>query len=188
MHTILQWGGLRHPFFTPFSTSAAWTRLYPSQPFSKTISARLIDLAPPTFPYLVLSISTSPTPATPPSRNSLSNVHVNTTTSLIVLMHQTLYKNATLMPHMKTRPPPLSVQQTLTSTTYKTKRLPFTKLYWMPPTTPLFLAQVATYNSIVFYFDVQNWLQTTQVSKNILVSPTVPTFWYCSLNQSLQCF
>ena len=57
-------------YLTPFLTKAAWTRLYPIQPVSSTISARLTDTDPPTFPSLVLLMSTLPTPATPPSHNS----------------------------------------------------------------------------------------------------------------------
>ena len=58
--------------FTPFSTEAAWTRLYPDQPVLNMISARRTETDPPTFPSLDLLISASPTPATPPIHNSPS--------------------------------------------------------------------------------------------------------------------
>ena len=77
-------------YFTPFSTKAACTHLYPNKPVSNTISARHTDTAPPTFPYLASSMSTSPTPETPPSHNSPSNENVDPTTALIALMQKTL--------------------------------------------------------------------------------------------------
>ena len=37
----------------------------------------------------------------------------------------------------------------------------------MPPTTPLFLAQVATYKARAFYAGVHNWAQTTPERKHL---------------------
>ena len=106
-------------YLTPFLTKAAWTRLYPIQPVSNTISARLTETDTPNFPSLASSVPTMPTPETPTSHNSSSNAHVDPTTALIALMHQTLQQNATRMSHMQTRTYPLSVQQTPTTPTYK---------------------------------------------------------------------
>ena len=36
-------------YFTPFSSEAAWTRLYPEQDISNTIYVRLHETNPPTF-------------------------------------------------------------------------------------------------------------------------------------------
>ena len=131
-------------YFTPFSIEVAWTRLYPDQPISNTISVRHTEKAPSTFPSLALLISTSPTLVTTPSYNSFSNPTVNPTTALIALMQQILQRNATMMAHMHARPsPPLSPQPP-TSQQYKRQRLPFPKWYKTPPTTLLFLAQVPT--------------------------------------------
>ena len=54
-------------YFTPFSAEFAWTHLYPEQVISNTISIRLNETNPPTFPSLASLISTSPTPTTPPT-------------------------------------------------------------------------------------------------------------------------
>ena len=76
--------------FTPFSSEAAWTRLYPEQAISNTISVQLNDTTPKTFPSLASSMSTSPTPATPQTHSSLSNQTMDPTMVLIALMHQSL--------------------------------------------------------------------------------------------------
>ena len=131
-------------YFTPFSTEVAWTRLYPNQPVSNKISTRHIEMAPPNFSYLASFMSTSPTPATPTSHNSLSNAHVEPSKALIAFMNQTLQKNATMMAHMQIRPSPLPAQQPLTSPQYKPQCPPFTKWDRTPPITPIFPAQVAT--------------------------------------------
>ena len=114
-------------YFTPFSTKAAWTRLYTNQPASNTISTRLTEMSPPTFPSLDLSMSTSPTPTTPPSHNSPSKAPVDPTTAFIPMMHQTLQKNATMMVHMQTQNSPPSSQQTPTAPQYKPHCPPFPK-------------------------------------------------------------
>ena len=56
-------------YFTLFSLEAEYTGLYPDNPISNTISVRLYDTTPPTFPSLDLSMSTSPTPTSIPCRN-----------------------------------------------------------------------------------------------------------------------
>ena len=97
-------------YFTPFSTEDAWTRLYSNQPVTNKISARLNETSPITIPSIYSQMSTFPTPATPPTHNSPSNVHFDPTTVLIELMYQTLNKNATLMAHLQTCLSPPSVQ------------------------------------------------------------------------------
>ena len=77
-------------YFTPFYSEAVWTRLYPEQAISNTISGWLNKTTPPTFPSLASSISTSPTPTTLPTHNFLSNQKVEPTTALIALMHHSL--------------------------------------------------------------------------------------------------
>ena len=73
-------------YFTPFSSEAAQTRLYPENPISNTISVRRTKTTPPNLPSLALSMSTSLTPATHQSHNSLSNPTVNPTAALIALI------------------------------------------------------------------------------------------------------
>ena len=84
-------------YFTMFSSEATWTRLYPEQAISNTISVRLNKTNPPTFLSLASSMSTSPTPKTTLTHNYLSNQTVDPTTSLIALMHQSLQQNAATM-------------------------------------------------------------------------------------------
>ena len=93
-------------YFTPFLNESTWTSLYTNQPVSNTISARLAETSPPTFPSLALSMSTSPTMGTSPSHNSPSNMPVDPTTALIELMQQMLQKNDTIMVHMQTQTSP----------------------------------------------------------------------------------
>ena len=76
--------------FTPFSSEAAWTRLHPEQAISNTISVRLRETNPPTFPSQASLMSTSPAPITPPAHSYLSNHTVDPTTELIALMQQSL--------------------------------------------------------------------------------------------------
>ena len=97
-------------YYTPFSTKAAWTRLYPDQPVTNTISARLTNTDTLPIPYLFSLKSTSPKPSTLPSHNSPSKVSVNSMEAFIALMHQTIQKNATFMAHLQTRPYPPLVQ------------------------------------------------------------------------------
>ena len=99
-------------YFTPFSTEAAWTRLYPDQPVTNTISAKLTMEYPIPIPYRYYLMSTSPTPENPPSRNYPSNAPANPTTALIARMHQTLQKNATLMVQLQKQTSPMVVQHT----------------------------------------------------------------------------
>ena len=97
--------------FTPFSSEAAWTYLYPKHPMSNTISVRLNDTTPPTFLSLTSLMSTSPTPETPPTHSSPSNQTVDPTTALITLMHQSLQQNAAMMVQIHScKPPPTSLQ------------------------------------------------------------------------------
>ena len=115
-------------------------------------------------------MSTSPTPATPPSHNSPSNAPVDLMTALIAIMHQTLQQNATIMVHMQIRPSPPSAPQPPTNPQYKPRCPPFPKWYGMPLTNPIFPAQVLTYKAEAFYSCVHNWMQTTQASKNLSVA------------------
>ena len=56
-------------YFTPFSTKLVWTRLYPDQIITNTISARLTETATLQSHSIYYSMSTSSTPATPPIHN-----------------------------------------------------------------------------------------------------------------------
>ena len=85
-------------YFNPFLTKAAWTRLYPDQPFTNTISARLADMDSLTISSLSFSVSTLPTPVTPSKRDYTSNDPANPMAALITLMNQMLQKNAMMMP------------------------------------------------------------------------------------------
>ena len=147
-----------------------WTRLYPDQPVSNMILVQHTETDPPTFHYLASSMSTSPTLATPPRHNFLSNPNFNPTTALVVLMQQTIQQNATMMAHMHERPSPPSAPQPPTSQQYKQQRPPpFQKWYGTPPTTPLFLAQFLTYKAEAFYSGVHDWTHTTQSSKHFSI-------------------
>ena len=134
-------------YFTPFSTKAAWTRLYPNQPVTNTIFNRLAAADPLPLPCRSFLMSTSPTPETPPSHNSLSNAPVKPTTALIAMIQQTLQQNGTLIVHLQNQPSPTSVQQTPIAPTYKPQRLLFPKCYRTPPTTCLFFTNVPSYKS-----------------------------------------
>ena len=111
----------------PFSTEVAWTRLNPEHPISNTISVRLNKTTPPTFPLLDSSMSTSPTPATPPTHSSPSNQTVDPTTSLITLMHQSLWHNASMVAQLHYCPSPPPAPQPSPSYQYKPQRPPFPK-------------------------------------------------------------
>ena len=84
-------------YFTLFYSEAACTRLYSKNQILNTISIRLYDTNPPTFPSLASWMSTYPSPTTPPTHNSLSNKIVESTTALIAIMHQSLHKNGTMI-------------------------------------------------------------------------------------------
>ena len=84
-------------YSTPLSSEATWKRLYPEQAILNTISIRLYDTNPPTFPSLASWMSTYPSPTTPPTHNPLSNKTVESTTALIAIMHQSLHKNAKMI-------------------------------------------------------------------------------------------
>ena len=127
-------------YFAPFSTKAACTRLYPDQPVTNTISSKLTETAPLPIPFLYHSMSTSPTPATPPTHNSPSNAPGDPTTALTTLMHQTLQQNAMTMTQLQTRPSTPLVKPTPITPKYKPCRPPFPKCYGLSPTTPLLLA------------------------------------------------
>ena len=98
-------------YFTPFSSEAVWARLYLEQAISNTISIQINETNPPTFPSLASSMSTFPTPATPPTHISPSNQTVDPTTALVVLMHQSLYQNSAIMVQLHSRPSPSPAQQ-----------------------------------------------------------------------------
>ena len=115
-------------------------------------------------------MSTLPTPATPPSHNSLSNAHVDLMTELIAIMYQTLQQNATMMAHMQIQPSHPSAPQPPTDPQYKPQCPPFPKWYGAPLTNPIFPAQVVTYKAEAFYSCVHIRMQTTQASKNLSVA------------------
>ena len=72
--------------FTLFSSEAALTRLHPKQAILNTISVRLNETNPQTFPSQASSMSTSPVTTTPPAYVSQSNQTVDPTTALIALI------------------------------------------------------------------------------------------------------
>ena len=98
-------------YFTPFSSEAAWTRLYPKNLISNMISVRRTKTNPPTFLSLDSLILTSPTPETPPSHNSLPNPIFEPTKNLIALMQQSLQHNSAIMAHLHSCPPSPSALQ-----------------------------------------------------------------------------
>ena len=100
-------------YFTSFLTEVVWTHIYPDQSVTNLISARLTKTYTLTIPSLYSPISALPTSATPPTNNSPSNDHVKPTTAIIVLVHQTIHQNATMMAHLQTQPSPPLVQPTL---------------------------------------------------------------------------
>ena len=157
-------------YFTPLSTKRAWARLYPDQPVTNTISSRLTATYPLPIPSRSSSVSTSPITETPPSQNSPSNAHFDPKTSLIVLMHQMLQKNATLITHLQNQPSPPSVQLTPIDPIYKPQSPPFQKRYGTPSTTPLLLAQLVTYKSEACYSIFHNCTCTTQANKHLRVT------------------
>ena len=148
-------------YFTPFSLEAVWTRLYPEQAISNTISVRLNETTPPTFPSLASSMSTSPTTRTPPTHSSPSNQTVEPTTALIALMHQSLHHNSAMMAQLTSCLSPQTAQKQSPSYQYKPQLPPFTKWDGTPPTTPLFISQIETYNSEAYYSGVHDWVSTT---------------------------
>ena len=150
-------------------TEAAWKCLYPDEPVTNMISARLTKTSPLAIPSLSSLISISPTPATPPPHNSPSNVPVNLTIALIASIHQRLQQNAAIMAHLEIRPSPPLVQPTPIPLTCKYQSSPFPKWDGTPPTTPLFLTQVVTYKSEAFYWGVNNWTRTIQANKRLRV-------------------
>ena len=139
-----QEAGYKVLYFTPFLTKAAWECLYPDQPAANTISARLAETAPLTIPSLSSLVSTSPTPTKHPTHNYLQNAPSDPTPSFIALIHQTLQQKLTMMAHLQTQSSPPLVQTTPIAPAYKPQRSPFPKLDGVPPTAPLFLAQVVT--------------------------------------------
>ena len=110
-------------------------------------------------------MSTLPTPTIPPTHSSPSNQTVDPTTALIALMHQSLQKNVAMMAQLNSCPFPPPAQQPSPSYQYKPQRPPFPKWGGTPPTTPLFLAQIATYKSEAYYGGVHNWTRTTPASR-----------------------
>ena len=147
-----------------------WTRLYPKKPVSNTISVRLNETTPPTFLSLALSMSTSPTPATPPTQSYPSNQTVDPTTTLIALMHQSLQQNSVMMAKIHSRTSPSSALQPSPSYHYKPQRPPFPKWYGTPPTTPLFLAKIAMFKAEYFYSGFHNWTCTAPVNRQLSIA------------------
>ena len=115
-------------------------------------------------------MSTSPTPATPPTQSSPSNQRVDPTMALIALIHQSLQQNDTMMAQIHSRPSQTSALQPSSLYQYKPQRAPFPKLDDTPPTTPLFFAQVAMYKPEAFYARVHNWTCTTPESRQLGVA------------------
>ena len=137
-------------YFNFFSTELVWTRLFSDQPVSNTISVQGNKTDPPTFPSLARSMSTSPTPATPPRHNSLSKPNVDPTTTLIPLMQQTLHQNSIIMAHTNTQLSLMLSPQPPPSQPYKPQPPPFTKWDRTPTTTTLLITQVVMYKAEAF--------------------------------------
>ena len=166
----IQEAGYDFLYFNPFSSKAAWTRLYPEQAISNTISVRLHETNPPTFPSLASSISTSTAPTTTPTHNSPSNQTVEPTTALVALMHQSLQQNFTMMVQLNSRPSPQPSQPPSPSYQYKPQLPPFPKWDGTPSISPLFLAQISTYKAEAFYAGVHDWTCTTLASQQLSVA------------------
>ena len=68
------------------------------------------------------------------------------------------------------RPSPQPAHQPLSSYQFKPQRAPFPKWYGTPPTTPLFLSQIATYKDEAFYTRVHDWTRTTPTSRQLKIA------------------
>ena len=68
------------------------------------------------------------------------------------------------------RSSPQPSQQPLTSYQFKPQCPPFTKWDGTPPTTPLFLDQIAVYKANAFYDRVDDWLHTTPTNQQLSVT------------------
>ena len=115
-------------------------------------------------------MSTSTAPTTPPTHGSPSNQTVYPTTELIALMHQSLQKNVTIIAQLNSRPSPQPAQQPLTSYQFKPHRPPFPECDGTPPTTSLFLSQIATYKAEDFYYGVHDWTHITPTNRQLSVA------------------
>ena len=122
------------------------------------------------FPSLASSMSTSPAPTTPPTQNSLSNQEVDPTTALIDLMHQSLYQNATMIAQLNSFPSPQPAQKSSPSYQFKPQCPSFPKWDGTPPTTPIFLVQIATYKDKAFYSGVHDWTRNTLTNQQLSVA------------------
>ena len=156
--------------FTPFSSEAAWTRLHPEQSIINTISVRINETNPPTFPSQASLMSTYLAPTTPPAHTSPPNQTVYPTTALIALMQKSLQQNATMTTQLNSCPSPHPTQPQPLSYQFKPDPPPLTKWDSTPPTTPLFLAHIETYKSEAFYARVHDWTQKTPTNRQLSVA------------------
>ena len=124
----LQEAGYDVLYFTPFSLEWGWTRLYPEQAISNTISVRLQETNLPTFPSLSSSMSTSLAPTTPPTHNLPSNQTVEPTTALIALMNQSIQLNTTMIAQLNSCPSSQPDQQPSPPHQFKAQRPPPSKM------------------------------------------------------------
>ena len=85
-------------------------------------------------------------------------------------MHQSLQQNAAMMAQLHYCPSPSPAPQPSLLYQYKPQRPPFPKLGGAPPTTPLFLAQIATHKAESFYYGVHDWMCTTPASGQLGVA------------------
>ena len=65
---------------------------------------------------------------------------------------------------------PHPAQPRLLSYQFKPQRPPFPKWDGTPPTTPLFLSQIATYKAKAFYAGVNDWTQTTPTNRQLSIA------------------
>ena len=115
-------------------------------------------------------MSTYAAPTTPPAHASSSNQTVEPTLSLIALMQQSLQQNVTIIAQLNSRPSTHPPQTQSLSYQFEPQRPPFPKWDGTLPTTPLFLAQIETYNSGVFYAGLHDWTQTTLANRQLSVA------------------
>ena len=114
-------------------------------------------------------MSTSSAPTTPPAYDSPPNT-VDLTVQLIALMQQPLQKNLTMLAQLSYRSSPHQPQTQYLSYQFKPQRPPFPKCDSTLPTTSLLLAQIETYKAEAFYAGVQDWTQTTPMTRQLSIA------------------
>ena len=82
-------------------------------------------------------------------------------------MHQSLQQNATMIAQFNSLPYPQTALQPPPSYHFKPQRPHFPKWDGTPPTTPLFLYQIATYKAEYFHAGVHDWTHTTPTNRQL---------------------